>query len=468
MKTRSIAILVLIGFVITGMSIMPNSVQGVTCPPYIRVGLTTTETVCDFKVVTGGYQITGGTQSLPLAVYGGSSLWRAAFVPDQKSIQVFSMNNDGSWADLGSYPQVDFTPQGDLVSSIFSYNNKPFRGALTVTVNRAGTGMNVINRLPLEQYLYGVVPREMSNQWPAEALKAQAVAARTYTVKNLGKHNIDGFDVCDETNCQVYGGYAVEGDNSRQAVDGTAGQVLIDKDGKLIYALYSSNSGGYTEDNQNVNGYYYSYLISKPDPYSMGLGLSDWGCQVPIAADGSGRSLSEKLRNKYPDIGPIAGITLSKYVSGRVYQVTISDENGRQFQLSGRELGNMFNPGFYTYVNNQNFMSSMFDTVSDAKVSILNGGGSTITVDGGLKNMYVANSASIMSFRTGGDTYQVVSATASKIYPKSPQNITFVGHGWGHGVGMSQWGAYGMAGQNKTYQEILQFYYDGAILTTLQ
>ncbi|MGE5416441.1 MAG: SpoIID/LytB domain-containing protein [Acidobacteriota bacterium] len=468
MKIRSIAILVLISLILSGMSIMPNTVQGVSCPAYIRCGLTTSETVCDFKVVTGGYQITGGAQATPLAVPGANSLWRAAFVPDQKSIQVFSMNNDGSWADLGSFTQVDFTPQGDLVNSIFSYNNKPFRGALTVIVNRAGTGMNVINRLPLEQYLYGVVPREMSNQWPVEALKAQAVAARTYTVKNLGKHGMDGFDVCDETNCQVYGGYSVEGANSTQAVDATSGQVLIDQDGKLIYALYSSNSGGYTEDNKNVNGYYYSYLISKPDPYSMGLGLSDWVYQVPIMADGSGKTLSERLRNKYPDIGPVAGITLSKYVSGRVYAVTISDENGRQFQLSGRELGNMFNPGFYTYVNNQNFMSSMFDTVSDAKVSILNGNGGNVTIDGGLKNMYVVNSASVMSFRNGGDTYQAVSATDRKTYPKSPQNITFVGHGWGHGVGMSQWGAYGMATQSKSYQEILQFYYDGAILTTLQ
>lgn len=449
--------------------LIPRPVQGITCPSTIRVGLSTTETVCDFRPVAGTYQISGGTSTSPLAVVQpGTTTYRAAYSPEDKLIKLYTMGADGSWNELGTFDRVNFTAEGGSSDSLFSYNNKVYRGSLTVALNPNYGSMVVVNSLCLEAYLYGVVPREMSNSWPLEALKAQAVAARTYVVKNINKHGAYGFDVCDKTHCQVYGGYNCEGDQARRAVDETRGEVLVDSNGNLIYALYHSNSGGHTEDNSNVNGYDFPYLKGKPDPYSLGYGLSDWSYTITVKNNGTGNSLAEKLAAKFPEAGPVARISLSKYPSGRVYAVIIEDENGKQFKLSGSEFGQMFNPGFNTTVNQSSFMGTLFEAVSDARVAVLSGAGQQVIMDGGLKNLAVRNAGAILPFTTGGDTFEARSASGVRTYPKSPQIITITGHGWGHGVGMSQWGAYAMAQQSMTYRDILQFYYEGTKVIRLE
>lgn len=449
-----------------GAVLQNKTALAVNKPVNISVGLTTSESVCDFKVTSGEYQLFAGSADTPLTVPQPQALWRAAFLTDSKTMELYSMSADGSWADLGSFPSISLVPLTGQGETVFSYNGKTYRGSMKVTLNRTSSALTVINELPLEQYLYGVVPREMSNQWPIEALKAQAVAARTYVVKNQSKHMADGFSVCDETNCQVYGGYSCEGTTARQAVDATAGQILLDNEGSLIYALYHSNSGGYTEDNANINGYKFHYLIAKPDPYSMGNGLSDWTF-VTSAVASSGTSMYDKLLTKYPEMGPISRVASASYPSGRVYQMTIVDGNGKEFKMSGSEFGKMFNPGFNTTVNKQSFMSSKFEVSSDARINILNGYGQSFQFEGGLGNMVVRNTSTYLPFGAG-EYYQVKSASSVKTYPKLPHAFTFTGHGWGHGVGMSQWGAYGMAVQGKPWQEILQFYYDGVVISNLE
>jgi len=123
-----------------------------------------------------------------------------------------------------------------------------YRGSLEVRVDRTGR-LRVINELPMEEYLLGVVPNEMGpGVYPElEALKAQAVAARTYIVSNLGQFSEYGFDVCDSAQCQVYKGAGTEHPLSNQAVEETRGLVLMWQ-GKPINALYTSTCGGHTED----------------------------------------------------------------------------------------------------------------------------------------------------------------------------------------------------------------------------
>jgi len=123
-----------------------------------------------------------------------------------------------------------------------------YRGALEVRVDRTGR-LRVINELPMEEYLLGVVPNEMGpGVYPElEALKAQAVAARTYIISNLGQFSENGYDVCDSAQCQVYKGAGTEHPLSNQAVEETRGLVLM-WDGKPINALYTSTCGGHTED----------------------------------------------------------------------------------------------------------------------------------------------------------------------------------------------------------------------------
>ncbi len=135
--------------------------------------------------------------------------------------------------------------------SYLAYKGTKYRGIFILRPSRKG--LVLVNILNLENYLKGVVPRELS---PAvfnsfEALKAQAVAARTYAIKNLGMYEELGFDLCDTPQCQVYGGLSAEHPLSTRAVEETKGEVAIYK-GKLINALYTSTCGGMTEDSENV------------------------------------------------------------------------------------------------------------------------------------------------------------------------------------------------------------------------
>ena len=129
---------------------------------------------------------------------------------------------------------------------------KRYRGRVLVFLNDRGS-LNLINELPVEEYLRGVVPGEMGPELynQLEALKAQAVAARTYTLRNLGEFAREGYDICATPRCQVYGGMNIEHSLSDRAVAETAGQVLLYK-GELVDALYSSTCGGHTEDAQVI------------------------------------------------------------------------------------------------------------------------------------------------------------------------------------------------------------------------
>ncbi|MFP5288656.1 MAG: SpoIID/LytB domain-containing protein, partial [Thermoanaerobaculia bacterium] len=143
-------------------------------------------------------------------------------------------------------------------------SGKRYRGRILVYLNDRGL-LNLINEVPVEQYLRGVVPSEMGpaqyNQ--VEALKAQAVAARTYTLRNLGEFSREGYDICSTPRCQVYKGMAVEHPLSDRAIAETAGQVLL-FDGNLVDALYSSTCGGHTEDVHIV-------FPLKAEPYLQGV-----------------------------------------------------------------------------------------------------------------------------------------------------------------------------------------------------
>jgi stage II sporulation protein D len=125
---------------------------------------------------------------------------------------------------------------------------KRYRGRILIYLNDRGA-LNLINELPVEEYLRGVVPSEMGPEQynQLEALKAQAVAARTYTLRNLGEFSREGYDICATPRCQVYGGLSVEHALSDRAVAETAGQVVLYK-GELADTLYSSTCGGHTED----------------------------------------------------------------------------------------------------------------------------------------------------------------------------------------------------------------------------
>ncbi|MEA2559830.1 MAG: hypothetical protein QOH06_1334 [Acidobacteriota bacterium] len=147
---------------------------------------------------------------------------------------------------------------------------KRYRGRILIYLNDRGL-LNLINEVPVEQYLRGVVPSEMGpdqyNQ--VEALKAQAVAARTYTLRNLGEFAREGYDICATPRCQVYNGMGVEHPLSDRAIAETAGQVVL-YEGRLADTLYSSTCGGHTEDVQVV-------FPLKQEPYLEGVPCMEEG-----------------------------------------------------------------------------------------------------------------------------------------------------------------------------------------------
>lgn len=323
-----------------------------------------------------------------------------------------------------------------------------------------GKSLVMVNELPVEEYLYGVVPREMSNSWPLEALKAQAIAARTYTVANFNKHVVEGYNLLDTPTDQDYGGYSSEGENAIRSVDETAGKIITYK-GKPISAVYHSTSGGYTENNENVwTGSAIDYLRGKPDPYSTKDGLSNWSYTTTLA------DIQTKLVNSGCSISEIKSIKLEKYDSGRVKTVIITDESGNTVKKTGGEFGKLFNPGFYTYLNNTSFMSNFYDIKMPGGgtngFAVLNNTGKVVNALGDAL-FGVSGDGSTEKLNGDSNQFYIVDGTGTTGAQKGSLsgNVVFDGHGWGHGVGMSQWGAYRMALEGKTSSDIIYFYYSG-------
>lgn len=449
-------------------------------PKTIRIGVIASTGKAAYKnagivkfTVQGNYQVIDAGALPPFNVLGdmeeGSS-WQVAYLTT--GIQVI---RDGQPLIITPGPIViqekshsgsnlvvlqSYTPNGSTTETAI---NKRYRGNMEF---KLGSGyLTGINDLPLEEYLYGVVPREMSNNWPIEALKAQALAARTYAVANYNKRIALGFNLLDTPDDQAYGGYNSEGAQATQAVQETQGEIITYR-GEPISAVYHSNSGGHTEDNENVwSGPALPYLRGKPDPYSLKCKFGSWTYEtVATGTDALGRlGVQDKLRQIDPNFGTLADIELIKYPSGRVKKIIITDSAGYTIEKTGSEFGKLFNPSFYTYLNEQSFMSNFFSVefLQQNSLTVVDAAGNTRSVTGQSGLMAVSGDGTVSSLDGGSAGVYGTDGTNTVKLTVFPEQIVFKGHGWGHGVGMSQWGAYQMAKEGKTYRDIITFYYTG-------
>ena len=194
-------------------------------------------------------------------------------------------------------------------------NGRAYRGSLRVT---GGKRVRVVNAVGLEPYLWGVVPSEMPDRWPAEALKAQAIVARTYALTHL-EAGAD-FDLYPDTRSQVYGGIAAESQPGKDAVNATAGQVVL-YDGELAETFFFSSSGGRTANVQDVwsSSKPLPYLVSVSDPYDTLSPYHDWG-PVRFGAAQLGKRLGAR--------GTLLDIRTSAAPSGRVRTLTLIGTKG--------------------------------------------------------------------------------------------------------------------------------------------
>ncbi|HHY64745.1 MAG TPA: SpoIID/LytB domain-containing protein, partial [Clostridiaceae bacterium] len=200
---------------------------------------------------------------------------------------------------------------------VLSVNGKQYRGEIELR-RFTGSDMTVINIVNIEQYLYGVVPLEIEASAPKEALKAQAVAARTYTYKSMGSYKKWDFDVTNTVASQVYGGYDAEKASSNQAVDETKGKKVL-YNGQLASIHYFSSSGGMTEDSKYVWGNDVPYLKSVPDPYESGTSYNYTWSRTFTA-----EQIKLKLFVSGVEIGDIVDMVAEEYTpAGRVKKLKI-------------------------------------------------------------------------------------------------------------------------------------------------
>jgi stage II sporulation protein D len=226
------------------------------------------EVSAHYNSSTGTYQVRAGRYTTrqeaallaaKLNKLGYEDLWIAAEerkLPSNSKMQIFFPSS--SQVKHTTYPLI-IVPC--TLTNVLQVNQQSYRGIIEVFINSNGS-LSVINELYIEDYLKGVVPCEMSptifNE--LEALKAQAVAARTYATRNMGQFSSDGYDLCSTSRCQVYKGYSAEHPLSNQAVEETRG-VIATYNGEPINALYTSTCGGHTENGENIfGGQSYPYL----------------------------------------------------------------------------------------------------------------------------------------------------------------------------------------------------------------
>lgn len=340
--------------------------------------------------------------------------------------------------------ETDFAFASALEDGKFYFNKYKYRGA--IGFKRFTTSdPTVINYVSMEEYLYGVLPYEISPKWPIEAQKAQAVAARNYAMTNINKHRKYGFDVCNTVDCQVYAGANVETALSNSAVDLTKG-FYLKYNGKLAQTFFHANSGGRTENSENVWTTALPYLVGVDDPFSIGSPNDVWTVTYTPA------QIKEKLTAKKYDIGDVTNVIVEQYsVNGRSLKTTIvgtkssvsfSKDSIRSFFSDSNFKTNYFTvqiPGSGVSVLTSNGTAKM----SSSQISVLSASGTSNLALNGLKASNGISSAPIQ--------------TASSAY-------TFNGKGWGHGVGMSQWGAKKMAELGYNYEEILTYYYQNTNL----
>lgn len=461
-------------------------------------------------------------------------------------------------------------------------DNRTYRGAIEVFGN-ARNSFTVVNELPLEEYLPGVVPNELSptTYGELEALKAQAVAARTYAVRNLGQSRSEGYDICASDTCQVYAGEGSEHQLSTQAVMETRGVIATYKDAP-INALYSSTCGGRTEDAENIFDEKFPYLVSTiceykhpvPLVFSTSQSFPDWKDAVLAVAGVSNFSEAQRfmglpVRGEPPSAEPAAlatfiresffpavladsdqsflmqqgilpaaagsipykdvlfrlidkkgafewqqgilvswdGTTMRLLVNGQpksfhlssdapIYERVGDERLARRqgswiggelmdFRAAGDTIGmlvyriNFANPAADRYSRlalwqihkNRQELDAAFKTLNVGSLQdmhVVRRGPSErpisteIIGSSGRRAVRALRLRTLLGLRDSLFSFDIERNAQGDVL-----GVTFYGRGWGHGVGMCQVGAYGMALDGATYEEILKKYYKGIDLKKL-
>ncbi|WP_310552008.1 SpoIID/LytB domain-containing protein [Paenibacillus glufosinatiresistens] len=434
-------------------------------------------------------------------------------------------DSGGDWSSEVQLPHYQISGSGAAFAAagneagiqLAERSKRTYRG--DIELSSMNGSLAVVNEVPLEQYLYAVVGGEVSASWPEEALKAQAVAARSYALAQGNRFDIA--NVVDTTLSQVYNGIGAESASIIKAVDATAGEVLM-SGGKVVETVFSSNAGGVTADPSEVWGsgsgsvfasvdssgdaaasatakkWYYVLLPSGASGYvrednvkltgtKTAGGLAKLTATVndvnvrplpvvqsgvsPVGKMNAGETavvLNQTLESgSYSWIkGPYTSAEILKSLSGKTgstlpssitnLQVTGRGPSGRVVQLKANgTVVEVKYPDLFRSALG-GLPSTRFDIVPAASYTVLGADGKTVTA--GSSPAQGVLSASGLTTGGGNGTVILNGGGEARVVEKSP-GFYFIGWGNGHGLGMSQWGVKGMADEGRTYRDILQHYF---------
>ena len=330
---------------------------------------------------------------------------------------------------------------------------------------RSGNDLTVVNIVDEDRYIAGVLPNEFVSSGGIESLKAGCIAIRTYA-RSSSKHATFGFDVCNSTDCQVYRGvYTGENaDKVLQAATETSGKCLY-YNGKLIEALYFASDGGATESAVNAWGVEHPYLVGKEDPYEKLISFPSQSWEYIVTP--------EQVKKMLSDYGYICKTVVKMEVtemtpSGNVNALTITDSNGEIYTFTNDDVRCLQTISGITYMSRHFSITPVGGTVSqpnsgegftvsDGKQTITKDSVYAITANG---KQQISENTSVLT----EDGLQSTSGDRTESISGSSEGWIIRGGGYGHNVGMSQWGAYAMAEQGYSCEEILKFYYTGVTI----
>ena len=237
----------------------------------------------------------------------------------------------GGWGFYEEYDGAQGVAILPVDGGTVSFRGDRYRGGFRLTAWE-DYDLIVTNYVGLEDYVKGVVPYEMSSFWPYEALRAQAVCARTYVVYNLDHYEEYDFDLTGDTESQVYRGVGRATELTDKAVDSTAG-LYVRYRGELCEIYYFASDGGMTEDGKNVFGSERPYLAGKTDPFEDAVDFTgrDW----TVTRDGW--ELGRRLRLNEVELGSITSLSPLYSELGNVIAVRYTDADGRELTLTGRD-----------------------------------------------------------------------------------------------------------------------------------
>ncbi|MBQ6968817.1 MAG: SpoIID/LytB domain-containing protein [Synergistaceae bacterium] len=376
-------------------------------------------------------------------------------------------------------------------SGLLQFKDRTYRGAFLIT-QRAG----LLNVLDVEQYLCGVLPAEVGANWHEQALRTQAICARTYVLKQSMNRADKGYDVVDTDADQVYKGAGVETAKTNQAVSSTFGEVLT-YGKELAFTYFHSDSGGHTANIADVWGQEIPYLTGVPEVVNYKSPVSVWNAKVS----------AQKIQNAVKkvsgsDIGSVTEVQVSDVdEGGRAVRMTFIGTKGTetikasQFRLAldPRTIkSTMFTPSGGAFKVNNTSTPSGLVTQKETQKSSSSSSSSELTFEeeqgiakmtsdgiftttelidmltnpGKRKNYYQtgikrAGKPSVTQTQKTPEKTKVNMNKYGYSIEKNGNDFIFYGRGWGHGVGMCQWGAMAMAEQGYTAEKILAHYYPG-------